>query len=315
MHKIFIDGQAGTTGLQIVERLKGRQDITLLEIPHEERKNKELKRDFLNQSEVVILCLPDEAAVESVAMIENPEVKVLDASTAHRTDPNWVYGLPELRQGQREKIKSATRVSNPGCYPTGFLLAMTPLITAGIVTADYPVTVNAISGYSGGGRQMIEKYQEQEQNNPGKIWASRPYAMAGLHKHIPEMQFYSGLEYPPIFAPSVAHIEQGMLVSIPLVPRLLKKDATVQSILKTLKDAYESEPFIQVNGLNDSEKLEGGFLSPTVCNDTNQVDLFVFGQEQQIFVIARLDNLGKGASGAAVQNLNLMMGVEEKKGL
>ncbi len=315
MYNVFIDGQAGTTGLQIADRLKSRGDINLVVIPHEQRKHADAKAKILNEVDLVILCLPDAAAHESVSMIRNEQVRVLDASTAHRTHEKWIYGLPELVPEQRDKVGTASRVANPGCYPTGFLLGMVPLIRAGIVPEDYPVVIDAVSGYSGGGRQMIEKYEAHQADHPDALWTYRKYGLQMAHKHIPEMRHYSGLKQDPVFVPAVAHFKQGMLVSIPLTARLLKTGTTAAHIHDCLARYYDNEGFVDICPLNDLDHLEEGFLSPLRCNDTNRVDIMVFGNDEQILVISRLDNLGKGASGAAIQNTNLMLGEKEDKGL
>lgn len=315
MHDVFIDGQVGTTGLRIADRLGAREDIALVDIPYEQRKDKKTKVQILNEVDLVILCLPDMAARESVAMISNDRVRILDASTAHRIDNNWVYGLPELAAEQRAKIKTAPRVSNPGCYPTGFLLGITPLLRAGIVPLDYPFAIDAVSGYSGGGRQLIETYEKRKAEHPDALWSYRKYSLQLAHKHIPEMKHYAELKYDPIFIPSVAHFEQGMLVSVPLSTRLLKKGTTAAHIQACLAENYANERFVEVFELNDFDQLEDGFLSPLLCNNTNRVDIMIFGNDEQVLITTRLDNLGKGASGAAIQNLNLMLGENEDVGL
>ena len=324
---IFVDGQAGTTGLQILSRLKAREDLNLIKINDKDRKNIEIKKSILNDADVVILCLPDIAAKESVSLVSNDAVKIIDASTAHRTDPNWVYGLPELNKNQRELIKNSKRVSNPGCYPTGFLLALTPLISLGILPKTHPVSVHAVSGFSGGGKKMIELYQKEYISSPNNKYASRPYALNMDHKHLPEMQKYSGLHSTPIFSPSVATFERGMLVTIPLHGKSINKqklsesvtnqinDSVAEQLYNFLLDYYKDEKFIQVHPPSSTQNLQDGFLSPLACNGTNRVDLFVFGDNERIQIIARLDNLGKGASGATIQNLNVMIGVEEDRGL
>ena len=316
MSKIFIDGQVGTTGLQIVERLQARSEVELLEIPDQDRKNLKKKKEIINSADIVVLCLPDVAAKESVALVENSRVKILDASTAHRTSEGWTYGLPEISKNQRSLIEASRLVSIPGCYPTGFLLAVKPLVLSGIVPKSCPLTVNAVSGFSGGGRQLIERYQERESNfSAGELWSYRPYGFQLNHKHLPEMQHYSGLEETPLFVPAVGHFHQGMLVTIPLPLSLLKPGTTKEHIFANLKATYENERFIRVIAAYEEDCLEDGFLSPVACNGTNQLDIMVFGHDTQVVVIARLDNLGKGASGAAVQNLNIMMGLEETKSL
>lgn len=315
MYNVFIDGQVGTTGLQIAERLQSRDDIELLEISTADRKNREKKKEIINSADAVILCLPDDAAKESVSLVESSKVRILDASTAHRTNPDWVYGLPEMTPEQRDLIRKSRCVSVPGCYPTGVITALKPLISAGVMPANSPITVNAVSGYSGGGRQLIEKYRQRETTEAvSELWAYRPYSLPLQHKHLPEMQKYTGLEQPPLFVPSVGHFYQGMLVMLPIPLSLTKPGTTRHTIQKLLESYYEGETFIQVLNL-EGDHLEEGFLSPTACNGTNRLELMVFGNETQVVVIARLDNLGKGASGAAVQNLNILMGQEETTGL
>jgi N-acetyl-gamma-glutamyl-phosphate reductase len=309
----FIDGEAGTTGLQIAERLRARADLQLLRIDPAARKDADARRRLLEAADIAILCLPDDAAIEAVALAGG-RCRILDASTAHRTHPDWVYGLPELQPGQRERIAAATRVANPGCYPQGFILLVRPLIEAGILPADKPLSVHALSGYSGGGRTMIETYRgfdeaTRERNN------TRPYALGLRHKHVPEMRVYSHTGPAPLFAPSVGHFEQGMLVQIPLFTAELTGRPTPDEIQQLLARRYAGEPFVTVFPVGAEAALEGGFLAPTTCNDTNRIELMVFGHEDQLLLTARYDNLGKGASGAAIQNLNLMIGVDETTGL
>ncbi|NEP17207.1 MAG: N-acetyl-gamma-glutamyl-phosphate reductase [Leptolyngbya sp. SIO4C1] len=317
---VFIDGEAGTTGLQIYARLSQRDDLTLVSIDPDKRKDAAERAKLLNSVSVAVLCLPDDAAREAVSLITNPAVKVLDASSAHRTAPDWVYGFPELMPGQRQKIASASRVSNPGCYPTGFLSCLHPLIAAGLLPATFPATVNAVSGYSGGGRKLIEQYEAVRQANPGAEHA-HPYGVYGLsfgHKHVKEMHQYSGLAHPPLFVPAVGAFEKGMLVQVPLPLWSLEHPPTGQQLYEALAVHYAEEPFIQVHPLADTGALrDGKFLDIKAANDTNQVQLFVFanGHTQEALLAARLDNLGKGASGAAVQNLNIMLGLPEKIGL
>ncbi len=316
MHKVFIDGKSGTTGLQITDRLRSHDSIEIIEIPEEKRKDPVEKRNYLNNADIVILCLPDSAARESVALISNEKVKILDASSAHRTDKKWTYGLPELISEQRSRIAQSNLVSVPGCYPTGFVLALAPLVRNEIVPENYPVAVHAVSGYSGGGRQLIEKYEEKESREPLEaLHVFRPYGFNLNHKHLPEMQKYSGLKKPPVFLPSVGHFYKGMLVMIPFTIDALSPGASVRTITDILQQQYNDEQFVEVFPANHLESLEDGFLSPTVCNDSNRVEIMVFGNESRAIIIVRLDNLGKGASGAAVQNLNLMLGIEESRGL
>ncbi len=308
MKTIFIDGQEGTTGLMIFDRLKSRDDIELIEIPQKKRKDIETKKSYLNEADLIILCLPDEAAKESVRLINNPDTKVIDASTAHRIDDNWVYGLPERDSAQREKIRTSLRVSNPGCYPTGFILALYPLIAQEIIPTDYPVTIHAVSGYSGGGKKLIDRYENPDITETSLL-SCRPYALDLKQKHVPEMQKWTGLKYAPVFAPSVGNFFKGMLVSVPLIPRLLNKKLSREDMQNMLSDYYASESFVEVMPLETDSYLESGFLSPQDCNDSNRVELFVLGNNEQILLVARLDNLGKGSSGAAVQNMDIMLGL------
>jgi N-acetyl-gamma-glutamyl-phosphate reductase len=311
MHKIFIDGQTGTTGLQIEQRLKQRQDIELIEIPFQDRKDPRAKRDAMSQADISIFCLPDDAAIQAAEL--DKEARIIDASTAHRTHPNWIYGLPELNPEQRHKIKNAHRVSNPGCYPTGFLAAMTPLLAVDLVNTESVICINAVSGFSGGGKAMIETYSKAEQLD--QRWPCRPYSLTLNHKHVPEMQVHAGLKHAPLFLPHVGHFSQGMLVEIPLGRDNFNGQSGPDEILAVLTERYQEEPCIQVHPANPTRELDGGFLDPEGANGTNRVDLFSFGHEYQSLIIARLDNLGKGAAGAAVQNLNLMLDLPELAGL
>lgn len=314
-HRVFIDGREGTTGLQIQERLSGRDDIELLDIPDEHRKDPGKKRDVYSRADVVILCLPDAASKEATILLQETETRVIDASTAHRVAEGWVYGLPELSPGQRENIRKAECVANPGCYPTGFLLAVRPLVDAGVVPPDYPVTVFALSGYSGGGKKMIQAFSEHDHSGKSPDWTVRPYAIALSHKHVPEMQVHAHLSSMPIFCPAVGNYYQGMTVSVPFHARALSRNVTTADVRALLAERYVKERFVSVLPLGAEKAAPGGCLSPTGCNGTNRVELLVTGHDEQILVTARLDNLGKGASGAAVQNLNLMMGCDEALGL
>lgn len=312
--RIFIDGQEGTTGLQIQDRLRGHRDIELIEIAPEARKDLEAKRALLRRAEVAILCLPD-AAAEETARLVGPETRLLDASTAHRVHPDWTYGMPELSPELRGQLRNAARVANPGCWPTGFLLLVRPLVDAGLLPRDYPVTCHGQSGYSGGGKKLIAAYQEHPRVGDSPDWAARPYGFGLAHKHLPEMQRYAGLSHKPIFSPSVGDYYQGMLVQVPLHTRALAKPYSAEQVRELLAERYKGEAFVRVPPLNEQAVLENGYLNATALNGTNLIELFVYGNREQLLLTARLDNLGKGASGAAVQNLNLMLGLPETTGL
>ena len=312
--RIFIDGQEGTTGLQIQDRLRGRRDIELLEIAPEARKDPEAKRALLRRAEIAILCLPD-AAAEETARLTGPETRLLDASTAHRVHPDWTYGMAELSPETRQALRNATRVANPGCWPTGFLLLVRPLVDAGVLPRDYPVSCHGQSGYSGGGKKLIAAFQEHPRTGDSPAWTARPYGFNMAHKHLPEMQRYSGLRHAPVFSPSVGDYYQGMLVHVPLHVRALGKPYAAEQAQELLAERYRGQPFVRVRPVNDLSALENGYLDATALNDSNVIELFVFGNGEQLLLTARLDNLGKGASGAAVQNLNLMLGLPETTGL
>jgi len=313
--KVFVDGQEGTTGLKIRDHLSQRKDIQLLEIEPERRKDTARRKELLNEAEIVFLCLPDTAARESVAMISNPRTKIVDPSTAHRTDPNWVYGIPELSQEQRERIVKSKRVSVPGCHATGFIMPLFPLVSKGIVPRDYPVTCQSLTGYSGGGKKLISAYEDVDAATREKLRGPRPYALGLAHKHLPEMQKHAGLENPPAFLPVVGNFYQGMLVSVPLFRRMLKNQIEAKEVHTALQSHYAGQKFVRVMPLFGEGYLNDGFLDPSECNGTNRIEIFVFGNAEQILLITRFDNLGKGASGAAVQNMNLMLGVKEDEGL
>lgn len=316
---VFIDGAEGTTGLQIHSRLNQRDDIETIGIPQEKRKDAQARSNAINSADVAILCLPDDAAREAVSFVSNPDVKILDASTAHRVASGWVYGFPEMDRNHREKIRSAKRVSNPGCYPTGFLACVRPLVTAGIIPKNFPVTINAVSGYSGGGRKLIEEHEKFHNTSPLSTtgYAYGIYGVKFGHKHVKEMHVYSGLDTPPLFVPAVGDFEKGMLVQIPLPLHALEKPVSGEAIHNTLKEYYQDEKNIVVAPLNDESYLRNGkFLDAQGAINTNLVQIFVFANDdtKEALLVARLDNLGKGASGAAVQNLNIMLGLPEDLG-
>ena len=312
---VFIDGEEGTTGLQIRDRLEGRAELELIHLAEAQRKDPAARRDALNDAELAILCLPDEAARDAVAMIDNPETRIIDASTAHRVSDGWVYGFPEMTPGQKSRIAAAKRVTNPGCYPTGAIALILPLVDAGIVPPDHPVLINAVSGYSGGGKSLIARMEDTENPDP----VASAFFMYGLgleHKHVPEMQHNARLTHRPLFAPSVGRFHQGMIVQVPLQLWGLPGEPTVAHIQRTLRDYYRACHFVTVaEGAGTAARAS--LLDPEELNHTNHLRLFVFGNEdtQQVVLAAQLDNLGKGAAGQTIQNLNLMLGLTETAGL
>jgi N-acetyl-gamma-glutamyl-phosphate reductase len=312
--KIYVDGQEGTTGLRIHEMLAGRGDLDVLSIDPARRKDPAERARLLNAADVAFLCLPDDAAREAASMVSNPRTCLIDASTAHRTASDWVFGLPELAPGQRERIRSARRISNPGCHASAFILLLRPLVDAGLVPAALPISATSITGYSGGGRKMIEQY---ERGDDERLRAPRPYALALKHKHLPEMQQHAGLAVPPLFMPVVGNFYKGLAVTVPLHLAQLAAGCDGAALRCALAERYAGEPFVRVQPLGDPEVLQagGGYFDVTACNDTNRVDLFVFANDRQALLLARLDNLGKGASGAAVQAMNLRLGIDERTSL
>ncbi|MGF7162754.1 N-acetyl-gamma-glutamyl-phosphate reductase [Rhodoligotrophos appendicifer] len=312
--KIFIDGEAGTTGLQIRSRLDSRTDLEMIRLEGPARKDESARREAINESDIVILCLPDEAAREAVSLIARDHVRVIDASTAYRTAQGWVYGFPEMAPGQHRAIAAAQRVTNPGCYPTGAIALLRPLVEHGIVPKGWPVTVNAVSGYSGGGKSLIAAFEDPAASNHTTD-NFRIYALGLGHKHIAEMQLYCDLHHPPLFAPSVGRFAQGMIVEVPLQLWALPGATGPDEIRDILEGAYRDSYFVEVASREETEALSS--LDPERLNGTNRLKLFVFGNEElgQARLVALLDNLGKGASGQAVQNLNIMIGVDEATGL
>jgi len=311
-YAVFVDGQEGTTGLRIHEYLAARQDVEVLRIDADKRKDPAERARLLNAADVAFLCLPDAASREAAAMISNPKTCLIDASTAHRTVPGWAFGLPELCKSQRDAIRAAKRIANPGCHASAFILALRPLVDAGLLAPEALVSATSITGYSGGGKGMIGEY---EAGGNAKLLSPRPYALGLAHKHLPEMMAHTGLKSAPVFMPIVGNFYKGLAVTVPLHLSQLRAGTQAEHVQQALAMHYEGERFIRVMPLRDADTLAEGFFDVQGCNDTNRVDLFVFGSETQILVMARLDNLGKGASGAAVQAMNVHLGLEESLGL
>ena len=308
---VFVDGQEGTTGLRIHEYLAQRRDVEVLRIAPDRRKDNAERARLLNAADVAFLCLPDAAAREAAALVNNPSTCLIDASTAHRTVPGWAYGLPELAPGQRDAIRASKRIANPGCHASAFVLLLRPLVDAGLVPAAHAVSATSISGYSGGGKKMIEQYQSVPLEPV--LTSPRPYGLTLAHKHLPEMQAHTGLASAPVFLPVVGNFYKGLAVSVPL--SLKDLGTTAEALQAAFEKHYAGERFIRVMPLRDADTLEGGFFDVQACNDTNRVDIFVFANQSQALLLARLDNLGTGASGAAVQAMNLHIGVDEGLGL
>ena len=305
MHKVFIDGSAGTTGLKIFDRLKSRSDVTIITLPNELRKDVSARKDALNSADVAFLCLPDTAAIESVSLIESDNVKVIDTSTAHRVNPNWEYGFPELT-GRRERIKNSKRIANPGCHASGFIALIEPLINAGVMDKNVNLSCFSITGYTGGGKKMIAEYESEDR--PVLFDAPRQYALGQMHKHLPEMQAVCGLSTAPIFCPIVADYDRGMEVTVPI----FKKDVKcgIDKIKEIYKNAYNGKVVRFIESAD-----EGGFLSANSMRGKDGMEIFLSGNDDRILLISRFDNLGKGASGAAIQNMNIILGEDETLGL
>jgi N-acetyl-gamma-glutamyl-phosphate reductase len=306
--KVYIDGKEGTTGLQIYQRLGERDDIELLLIDEDKRKDTDERKRFLNAADLVFLCLPDAAAVEAVSLLENPNTRVIDASTAHRTAPGWDYGFPELSQNHRSAIANSHRVANPGCHATGFISSVYPLVTMGILPADYPLTCFSLTGYSGGGKKMIAQYEGEKGE---ALYSPRIYGLNLQHKHLPEMQVHCGLKRPPVFCPIVDDYYKGMATTISLHNELLSGSKSAQLIWEALSDYYREQTLVQVAPLGGSEPM----IAANTMAGRDTLTLIVCGNDTHTTVTALFDNLGKGASGAAVQNMNLMLGFEEIAGL
>ena len=312
--KVFIDGAAGTTGLEIRDRLADRSELALMVLPNAERRDAAARKKALNDADLVILCLPDEAAREAIGLIESPHTRVIDASTAHRVIEGWTFGFAELEPDGYRRISTSKRVSNPGCWSTGFLAIVRPLVRAGLIPADFPLTANGVSGYSGGGKSMIAEFEDKNSADYTEA-VSRIYGLNLKHKHIPEMHKHSGLSHPPLFEPSLGRYYRGMLVEVPLQLWALPGKPTSRDIHAALVKAYPGRPLVKVASLEDAAATKT--LDAEIFAGTNTLTLYVFANDgaQQARVVAAFDNLGKGASGAAVQNMNIMLGLPETSGL
>ncbi|WP_027792933.1 N-acetyl-gamma-glutamyl-phosphate reductase [Paraburkholderia acidipaludis] len=310
--KVFVDGQEGTTGLKIFEYLSARADVEILRIDEAKRKDVEERRRLINASDVTFLCLPDVASRESASLVENDRTVLIDASTAFRTSSDWAYGLPELTRQQRERVRTSKRIAVPGCHASAFVLAMRPLVEAGLVGPDFAAHAYSLTGYSGGGKKMIAEYEAG--GNP-KLMSPRPYALGLAHKHLPEMKAHGGLSSTPVFTPVVGPFYKGLAVTTYFSPKQLTRGAKPEDVLALYAEYYAGEAFVRVAPFNADENLDGGAFDVQANNDTNRVDLFVFGNDEQFVTVARLDNLGKGASGAAIQCMNLAVGAAEDTGL
>ena len=308
MHKVFIDGAHGTTGLRINEYLAGRPDIQIIEIDPDKRKDTGARVDMIKQADVSILCLPDQASREIAAAAPGDSV-LIDTSTAHRTDPDWVYGMPELTEGQRDRIRSSTRIANPGCHASGFILLVRPLIEAGLLDRDSLLTCFCVTGYSGGGKSMIADYEDPDR--PETLDSPGQYALGQTHKHLPEMMQMTGLSNAPCFCPVVADFYSGMVMTVPLHKAMLRGEAGIDDVLRVFHKRYDGEPLMKVS---DSAP-ESGKVYSNPMSGNNGMEIYVTGSDERMLLIASFDNLGKGASGAAVQNLNIVLGTEETAGL
>jgi N-acetyl-gamma-glutamyl-phosphate reductase len=311
--RVFIDGEAGTTGLQVLERLEKHPEIEILSLEPALRKDESARQEALKTADAAVLCLPDDAAIAAVALVGDADTVIVDASTAHRVSQGWEYGFPEMAPGHAAAIASSKRIANPGCYPTGFIGLVRPLVDAGILPVDVPLSVHAVSGYSGGGKGLISIYEDSSDHEP---WGAYGFGLS--HKHLAEMKKCTGLQEEPLFCPSVGGFRQGMVVSVPLRFSQLATGTTAASIHEAYTQHYNGKRFVSVAPLNPTDVLErGAFLRPDTLNNTNGLEIFCFANEQKgtLWLAARLDNLGKGASGACVQNLNLALGFDEAAGL
>lgn len=311
--KVYVDGQAGTTGLKIIDRLNGRNDIDLLKIADADRHNNAARREMMAQADFTFLCLPDAASIEAVELAKGTNTRILDASTAHRTNPDWAYGFPELSPSFREKIAQSDRTAVPGCYASGFLSLLYPMVHSGLLPADFPVFAYATSGYSGAGKNAIAVYEGEEK--PEEFGSPRQYALSQHHKHLPEMQMYAGLSCKPMFNPIICDFYSGMVVSVPIQTRALDKTFTLAEVNGMFREHYADAKLVEVGSLMTDEEQGKFFLASNTLSGQNKLEIFTFGNDEQILLCARLDNLGKGASGAAVQCLNIMMGIDETTGL
>lgn len=312
-YKIFIDGKEGTTGLKIFERFENRRDIEILLIDEDKRKDPAERAKLINASDFTFLCLPDAASIEAVSLCTNPKTKIIDASTAHRTAQGWAYGFPELSPAHRKQIEKSSRVAVPGCYASGFASICYPLVTHGIISADYPIVCHAVSGYSGAGKKAIAQYEDKERNP--ELNSPRLYALTQEHKHLPEMQKVSGLSYKPVFNPYVCDYFQGMTVTVSLHSRLLEKKLSAAEICSIFKEHYKDCRLVKTADFLGENILQDGFIAANTLAGTNDMQIFVCGNDERIVITSRFDNLGKGASGAAVQCMNIMMGIDEATGL
>lgn len=311
-NKVFVDGLSGTTGLKIHERLSLYTELDMIKIDYDKRRDPGERAKCLNEADIVFLCLPDDASREAVSLVTNPNTRVIDASTAFRTLSDWTYGLPELSKAHREAVITSKRVSNPGCHATAFILSVYPLIAHQVMSPEYPVTCQSLTGYSGGGKALIDKYEQNDGKND-YTKAPRPYGLSLNHKHLPEMTLHSGLKEAPVFVPVLGNNYKGLAVMVPIHTKLLSKQLSGKNIHDLISEHYKEDKFVTVMPYADDSILFDGAVDITACNDTNHAEIFVFGNDAKgsAVIMTRLDNLGKGASGAAIQNMNLMLGFEE----